>query len=562
MSVNEDRHNLKTVIDGKTFKNMLFTSLMTLKEQKSLIDSLNVFPVPDGDTGTNMYLTYLEAINEVKKLDSHKIDRMTSALAKGALMGARGNSGVILSQLLRGFSQALKDKSDLTTVDLVKALRKASEVAYQGVLKPVEGTILTVSRKAASGAEAALKTGDDFYYILATTIDYARKALNQTPEQLPALKEAEVVDAGGQGYLSILEGMLAGLQGKKKYHQVDLEIVKPKTYKKPEEEIKYTYCTQLLINMNDNNRSKNIDEIRNDLQNYGDSLMVVGADNIVKIHIHTNHPGVILEYGLKRGNINDIEIDNMKLQSEEKRKKEEEKQRQEFNNKSNDELYDKVKVKKDKGIIAVTQGNGLKKILNDLGVDKVIDGGQSMNPSTNQFVEAVKKLDSSKIIILPNNKNVISAAKQAASLSDKDVEVVSTKNIPQAISALLVFNDEVSLDELKEAMEMEIENVKTVEITTAVKNSKVKGLEIKKGNIIGIIDSMIEIVGNDYKQVVIDLFDKCWEEEELITIYYGQDINEEDAENLKAELMERFDIDEIEVYRGEQPLYPYIISME
>ncbi|ACL69766.1 DAK2 domain-containing protein [Halothermothrix orenii] len=549
MPVNEISHGSLSNVDGKKFREMLYTALAWLKEQQSFIDSLNVFPVPDGDTGTNMYLTFLEAIKEVKKIETNNVSEITSAMAKGALMGARGNSGVILSQLLRGFSQANEANSSLTATHLVKALRKASDVAYQGVLKPVEGTILTVSRKAAEGAELALENNLDINGIMENTVAAARDALNKTPEQLPILKEAGVVDAGGQGYLIILEGLLKGLNSEY-VPQGDLEVVKPsKKEQQIAEDIKYAYCTQALINLQ-KDTTKSIEEIRNDLQHYGDSLMVVGSDRTVKIHIHTNHPGIILEYGLKLGSLIDINIDNMKIQSAEKVRQTEEQQRQEF-----------MPAKK-KGIIAVGKGDGIKEIFKDLGIDVVIDGGQSMNPSTNDFLEAINNLNSSEIIILPNNKNIISAAEQAASLSDKDVVVIPTKTIPQAVSSMMVFNDEADLDELKEAMEMETENVTTLEITRAVKSSKVNGHNISTGDVIGLENGQIEAVGKEYQDVIVELLKKVCSGDEFITIFYGEEINEDEAGDLVDTLEEEFNFEDIELYRGGQPLYPYIISVE
>jgi DAK2 domain fusion protein YloV len=416
------------------------------------------------------------------------------------------------------------------------------------VLKPVEGTILTVSRKAADGAEMAYRNNLDLVGIMENTIAYAREALNKTPEQLPALKEAGVVDAGGQGYVVILEGMLKGLVGDKAFKSMDLELIKSVSTRAVERDLKYVYCTQMLIELS--KQDKGIDDIREDLENYGDSLLVVGTENIVKVHIHTNHPGVILEYGLKLGPINDIKIDNMKLQSEEKIRKEEEKTRQEF-------LGDQGK-----GIIAVGQGEGIKKILEDMGADIIIDGGQSMNPSTNDFLEAIDKLNTMEVIILPNNKNVISAAKQAASLTDKKVVVIPTKSIPQAIASLMVYDEDLELDELEKLMTDEIDNVKTVELTRAVKDSKVNGMEIKAGNIIGLYNNDIRKIGNDFNEVVLELFKEVIKEEDLVTIYYGEDVEEKDALNLKSVIEENFDFEEVEIYSGNQPLYPYLISLE
>ncbi|HLV10479.1 MAG TPA: DAK2 domain-containing protein [Halanaerobiales bacterium] len=547
MQVNKTENDMIKIIDGKKYRKMLIAALMWLKEQKALLDSLNVFPVPDGDTGTNMYLTFFDAIKEVKKLETENVSKINAALAKGALMGARGNSGVILSQLIRGFALANKNNTDFSTRNLVDSLKKASQVAYNGVLKPVEGTILTVSRKAAEGAEEAYSKEHDIIRVLEKTIAAAHTALEKTPEQLPALKEAGVVDAGGQGYLTILEGLLKGLTGKKSFEYKELELIKPAGKKKQQQDLKYTYCTQLLINLE---QDKRIDEIRKELENKGDSLLVVGTEQIIKIHIHTNHPGVVLEYALKLGSVNDIEIDNMRLQSEEKLRAEEEKQKKEY------------EVSKQKGIIAVGQGEGIKKLLYDLGVDIIVNGGQSMNPSTNDFVEAINNINSLEIILLPNNKNVISAARQAASLSEKNVVVIPTRSIPQAISSLLVYNEEEDLLDLEKAMTDEIQHVKTIEITTAVKNSRVNGLEIKKGDVIGLYNHDIKTVGNNYQEVILKLFEEIMEEEELVTIYYGKDVSREDANQIKDLLNNNFDFDEVEIFNGKQPLYPFIVSLE
>lgn len=562
MPVNEESRDLVKVIDGNRLKKMFITALKQLKKQQSLIDSLNVFPVPDGDTGTNMYLTFLEAVKKMKKTETNRIDKITSDLSKGALMGARGNSGVILSQLLRGFATACEGREKLTSAVLVASLKKASQIAYQGVLKPVEGTILTVSKKAGEGAELALENDLDLIAILQNAKEAARKALNRTPEQLPALKEAGVVDAGGQGYLAILEGMLEGLSEQDLHRRIEEEpmnVLETETEAPVEEEIKYIYDTQILLQTKNSENNNNIKVIRNDLQNYGDSLIVVGSDNIIKIHIHSNHPGIILEYALKLGSLNEVIIENMKNQSIEKKKKEEHTQL--LKNSPEQKQSPENKKDRQKGIIAVGQGEGVKNIFTELGVDRVISGGQSLNPSTSDFVDAIENIESDEIIILPNNKNIISAAHQAVSLSEKKIEVINTKSLPEAISALIVFNDNIELTELKEAMETEIKNVKTVEVTEAVKDSKVNGLNINKGDIIGIYNHSIESKGDNYHEVILDLFEKILEDEELVTIYYGQDINKEDVEQLISKLGNKYDF-EIEEYNGGQPLYPYIISLE
>src|SRR6056297_218107 len=556
MSINKETYEPANRIDGKEFKKMLYSSLKLLKKNQSYIDSLNVFPVPDGDTGTNMYLTYKEAIEEVKNLNSDRVDEITSALAQGALMGARGNSGVILSQLLRGFSQANERVKNLNTKNLAAGIENASKIAYQGVLKPVEGTILTVSRKAGEEAQSSYEDGYDILGILENTYEAAEKALEKTPEQLPKLKEAGVVDAGGVGFVTILKAVYKELKGDLSFsHETELEVVETEEKEVSTEKLEYTYCTQTLIYTKEEVNNINIEKIREELQEYGDSLMVVGSGNIIKIHIHSNNPGEILEYALDFGDIGDISIDNMERQKEHKESAEVARNLSE--NKTSE-----TKVDEDIGIISVAKGNGMKNIMKDLGVDIIISGGQSMNPSTNDFVEAIKQLDVDKIIILPNNKNIISAAKQSMHLTDKELAVIETKSIPEAISSLLVFNDQAELSDLKEAMEGETDYVKTAEITTAVKDSQLKGFKIKEGDIIGILDGEIEVHGENYEEVVLKLFEKKLDDEDLITIYYGEDVTEEEAEDLKNQLKEKFNLDEIEIYNGGQPLYPYIISLE
>ncbi|MFW6238427.1 MAG: DAK2 domain-containing protein [Halanaerobiales bacterium] len=557
-----NRENNKEIIKyikGNKLQDLFISALQELKNQRSLIDSLNVFPVPDGDTGTNMYLTLKEAVKEMKKVSAYSVGQVTAALAEGALMGARGNSGVILSQLLRGFSLINKENRQLSARDLVESLQKASEVAYQGVLKPVEGTILTVSRKAAEGGRLALENNLDIKGIMESALGEARNALNNTPELLPELKEAEVVDAGGQGYVTILEGMYAALTGRKTIKSVpaeetEIKVVEPVTKEKQEtgdsaEELTHTYCTQVLIKDGDSNEH-NIDEIRSDLRNYGDSLMVVGSDRVIKIHIHTNHPGVILEYALKIGDLSNVKIDNMSLQTEERREKREQDHREEFGKE------DRV------GIISVVQGEGFKNIFSNLGADKIIDGGQSMNPSTNDFVKAIEEVHSSEIIIFPNNKNIISAAQQAASLSDRRVEVVPTRNIPQAVSSLIVMDREQDIEKSAGAARSELETVTTLEITRAVKKSSINGHDINEGDVIGVVDGEILAAGDKYRTVILEVLAEIITDQELLTLYYGENISESGAKEIAREIANEFSRLEIEVYFGGQPLYPYIISIE
>ena len=575
MKTGKDTDSGLKVVDGDRLREMLHSALARLEEQKSLVDSLNVFPVPDGDTGTNMFLTFKEAIKEVEKEESNRVDDICESMARGALMGARGNSGVILSQLLRGFSQASSGSKLLKVKDLVEGLDKASKVAYKGVLKPVEGTILTVSRRAAEGAKKALEekdTGEDFIFILKRTLKTANQALQKTPEQLPVLKEAEVVDAGGQGYIYILEGMYQALKGSgyvSSTSEVETleEMVGQREFVA---DIKYTYCTQMLIHLDKNNDQQEIDSVREQLNNFGDSLMVVGSDEIIKVHIHTNHPGVILEHGLKIGMIDDIKIDNMKSQHQEMESKKAENQSLAAVQ-GNSVAYEVPRKETEqtagtaeRTMIAAATGEGVKNILRELGVQGIIHGGQSMNPSTNDFLEEINSCQAREILIFPNNKNVISAARQAAEMiEDKEIKVIPTSSFTEAIACLMVYNEDADLDNLVEAMEEERQQIRTAEITRAVKDSKVEGLKIKEGDVIGLIDGNIVVKGSDYSRVVLKLFEKSLGDEELITIYFGEEIEERRAVNLRNKILDRFDsIDEVEIYAGQQPFYHYIISLE
>ena len=573
---NDSDQGLKTV-DGNKLCDMIKFATRLLEKKKSIINSLNVFPVPDGDTGTNMHLTMKEALKEIEDNDSHHAGEICQSLSRGALMGARGNSGVILSQLLRGFAQANKDKTVIAAQGLVEGLEEASRVAYKGVLKPVEGTILTVSRKAAEGAREAYEESDDLLEILQATLETADIALNKTPEQLPVLKEADVVDAGGQGLVFIFEGMLKSLQGETIGPEIEAGEKAPEQERKQREKLEYNYCTQLLIDMEKENGRHEIEQIRSELNNYGDSLMVVGSDNIIKIHIHTNHPGVILEYALKLGMLQDINIDNMVLQSEShgelvEMNSIEEKTASGMSLEASPEKSDfdedisqeKPEPKK-RGLIAVAAGEGIREILKQLGVDEVIHGGQSMNPSTNDFLSALEEVPAREVVIFPNNKNIISSARQAAELcEEKAVEVVATNSFTEAIASLMLYNLETDLEELAEKMEDEIESVTTIEVTRAVKDSNVKDLSIEEGEVIGLVDGDIMAKGNNYEDVVVEIVERIHEDEDLITIYYGEELEEDQAIELRDRILNHFQDTrlEVELYEGRQPLYPYIVSLE
>ncbi|SDL89186.1 DAK2 domain-containing protein [Halarsenatibacter silvermanii] len=576
MSSGRDRAG-QEIVEAQKLKKMFEVALQLLENKKSIVNSLNVFPVPDGDTGTNMFLTLKEAIEEINGSDSEHAGEICHKLSRGALMGARGNSGVILSQLLRGFAQENREKEVLEAEDFVSGFDEASRVAYKGVLKPVEGTILTVSRKAAEGAQKALDESNDLQFIFEETRKAAEKALNKTPEQLSVLKEADVVDAGGQGFVFILEGMLRALKGEEPVKTVvDIEDAEKDLDK---DSLEHTYCTQLLINLENNDGQQRIDKIRKELNNYGSSLMVVGSDNIIKVHIHTDHPGVILENALRRGMLEKISIENMYLQQEETHEDfidgfEADKTTASgvsINNKADageaaGEHNSIENKSKKRGIVACSAGQGVADILMDLGVDEIIRGGQSMNPSTNDFLSVLEEIPCEEVIILPNNKNIISAARQAAELcQEKEVEVVPTRAFTEAIASLLAFDDQGELKDIVEQMKGELEYVKTIEITEAVKDSNLKDLSIEEGEVIGIVEGDITGKGENYHDVALRMVKENHEFEDLITIYYGEEISEEEAEKLQEEIKKSLDDNfelEVEIYSGGQPLYPYIISLE
>lgn len=553
-------------IGSKDFKKMILAATCWLNERKAYVDSLNVFPVPDGDTGTNMYLTVLNAAKEVQKLESERVCEVADALQEGALMGARGNSGVILSQLFRGMARSLKNKKDMTALDLAKALQGASDMAYKAVMKPVEGTILTVARYVGKGAMDKAKTSEDLIEVFETAIEEGNIALKKTPEMLPVLKEAKVVDAGGQGYIVLLEGALRALKGQSV--EEDLKVITtPKAevgFERGEfqpakgvpADIEFQYCTEFLI-MSD---QIPLDKVRAHLDKMGDSLLVVGAKGITKVHVHTNNPGTVLEYALTFGSLMKIKIENMIEQSQ---------QREEKLAQAPTEVVPEPKVAKDSGpkkpfgIVAVTTGTGLTEIFESLGVDQVVTGGQSMNPSTQDIVDAVESINSDHVIILPNNKNIIFAAEQVKNISKKEIIVVPTRSIPQGISALMRVNPEQSVEEISAAMTQGAKEIKTGEITFAVRNSRINSIDIAEGDCLGILDGEIKVVEKDTDTTALNLLNEMVDEDAyLITIYYGSDVTEDEASELKAKIEDQFDDLDVEMYHGGQPLYKYLFSVE
>lgn len=539
------------LIDGGVLKDMIIAGGQSLALKKAEVDSLNVFPVPDGDTGTNMNLTMSSAVNEVKKIKGDSVVEVAKALALGSLMGARGNSGVILSQLFRGFSKVLESKEKFTPVDFAVGLNEGVSTAYKAVLKPVEGTILTVSKSVAKAALLEAKKGSDLLKVLETALEQGEITLKQTPEMLPVLKQAGVVDSGGKGLLVIYEGWLKYLKGEEISEDLakteDMVVDFIDEHPLDPSEIEFAYCTEFMILGN----NLNPDKIREELKVLGDSLLTVGMEDLVKVHIHTNNPGQVLELGTNLGNLQGIKIDNMVLQTESLKK--------EAHNADVE-----VAVKKEIGVVAVAAGKGLKEIFISMGVDYVIEGGQTMNPSTEDFLNAMEKVNAESFILLPNNSNIVLAAQQAEKISSKPVKVVKSKTIPQGISAMLNYQGEgVELEELHQTMEEEISNVKSGQVTFAVRDSSFNELEIKEGNILGIAENKIEVIGDDVEATTLNLLDRLIDEDsEIITLFYGEDIDKEQGEKLMNAITEKYSHVEGELHQGGQPLYYYLISVE
>lgn len=543
-------------VNGEHLYYMMSNAANKLELQSEYVNSLNVFPVPDGDTGTNMSMTFRAAVKEIEGMDNKNIGEVSKKLAKGALMGARGNSGVILSQILRGISKGLEGKEEAGASEFANALLEGSKSAYKAVMRPTEGTILTIVRTAGEVA-VALKE-DNITELMREVCRESKIMLDKTPEMLPALKKAKVVDSGGMGLLIILQGMQEALENGLKVTTGTPQAVKSSVAKAQrsetmsEEDIKFGYCTEFII-LGDSNHAE---EFKSKVINKGDSLVVVGYEDVIKVHIHTNNPGKVLEEAVKFGELSKIKIDNMR---------EEHREMLEGMYEEEAETEESVAAGEFKkyAFISVAMGEGMKNIFKDLGVDYVIEGGQTMNPSTQDMLEAIEKLNAEHIFILPNNKNIIMAANQAAEISDKDIRVIPTKTIPQGITCITMFNPEADVEEnteeLKEAMEM----VKTTSVTYAVRDTEVDGKEIKEGNILGLVEGKIKEVGEDPYKVAEDLIDSSVDEDsELITIFYGKDCEEEKVDALIEKLEEKYEDLDVQCYKGEQPLYYFIMSVE
>lgn len=539
-------------INADMLSKMLLAGAANLEAKKEFINELNVFPVPDGDTGTNMSLTIMAAAKEVTALEKATMETLAKAISSGSLRGARGNSGVILSQLFRGFTKAIRDTKEIDVITLANALDKAKETAYKAVMKPKEGTILTVARGIADKGLELAETVDDLDEFIPQVIEHAEYVLSKTPDMLPVLKEAGVVDSGGQGLLEVLKGAYDAFLGK----EIDYSQIAPSTSvnttkisAETNAEIKFGYCTEFIIMTEKEFTDNDEREFKAYLESIGDSIVCVADDEIVKVHVHTNDPGLAIQKALTFGQLSRMKIDNMREEHEEKLIRDAEKI---------------AKAQKEYGFIAVSIGEGLNEIFRELGVDYIIEGGQTMNPSTDDMLKAIDEVNAKHVFIFPNNKNITLAANQAKSLvEDKDVIVIPTKTVPQGITAIINFVPDMSAEENEEVMLSEIENVKTGQVTYAVRDTSIDGKEIHTDDIMGIGDDGILSVGTEVEATTLDMLAQIMDEDsELISIYYGSDVSEDDAESLAAKVEELYPDVDVDIHSGGQPIYYYVLAVE
>lgn len=551
-------------ITTSLFQEMVQAGATRLNKQAEYVNSLNVFPVPDGDTGTNMGMTIENGAKEVSDRSASTVGEAAGIFAKGLLMGARGNSGVITSQLFRGFSQSVKDKEELDGGALAAAFQSGVEVAYKAVMKPVEGTILTVSRGAAIGAKKKAESTNDAVEVMRAALEGAKTALAKTPDMLPVLKEVGVVDSGGQGLVFIYEGFLSALTGEYSASEDFVatpanmsEMINAEHHKSvaghvATEDIKFGYCTEIMVALKQGPtyvKDFDYDEFRNYLNNLGDSLLVVNDDEIVKVHVHTEDPGLVMQEGLKYGSLVKVKVDNMRNQHDAQVEKEKQ--------------AVKPVEEKEYAIIAVAAGDGLADIFKAQGVDYIISGGQTMNPSTEDFVKAVEELNARNIIILPNNKNILMAAQSAAEVIDQPAAVVETKTIPQGLTSLLAFDESKSIEENYERMSAALVDVVSGSVTTAVRDTTIDGLEIHENDNLGMVDGKIVVSNPDMMETLEETFAHMLDEDsEIVTIYVGEEGSEEVANELAQSLAEKYEDVEVEIHQGGQPVYPYLFSVE
>ncbi|MBR5180156.1 MAG: DAK2 domain-containing protein [Lachnospiraceae bacterium] len=558
-------------IDAALMKKMFIGAAAELSSQKEVINELNVFPVPDGDTGTNMTMTIMSAVSEVEALENPNMAELAKAISSGSLRGARGNSGVILSQLLRGFTKVIREVDEITIETVANAFQKAVETAYKAVMKPKEGTILTVAKGGADKAMELVGTTDDFVVFGEKVIKYMAEVLDYTPELLPVLKEAGVVDSGGQGLLEVMRGGYAVMCGKKLEIKLAEPVKKAETVKVVNTEdistsdIKFGYCTEFIILLDNQFTELDETEFKAYLESIGDSIVCVADDDVVKVHVHTNDPGLAIQKALTFGQLTKMKIDNMREEHNEKLGLEAEKAEAMKAGAVKAAAVKKPALPpKENGFISISAGEGINEIFKGLGVDFLIEGGQTMNPSTEDMLNAIEQVNAKNIFILPNNKNIILAADQAKAMTkDKNIIVIPSKTIPQGISAIINFVSGKSVEENEAEMKEAMDHIKTGSVTYAVRDTKIDGLEIKNGDFMGLDDKSIKSTGADIKQVTIDLLDTMVEEDsELITLYYGEDVTEESAQEIADALMEKYDYLDVEIHPGNQPVYYYILSVE
>jgi uncharacterized protein len=556
-----------TALDGKRFAEMVVQGANHLSANAKMVDALNVFPVPDGDTGTNMNLSMTSGAKEVKNNIQGHIGKVGIALSKGLLMGARGNSGVILSQLFRGFSKSIEQKSEINARDFALALESGVETAYKAVMKPVEGTILTVAKDSAKKGVLVSKKETDIIVIMEEVLKEAKASLNRTPDLLPVLKEVGVVDSGGQGLVLVYEGFLAVLKGESLPEVVDFassmdSLISEEHHKSVQshmntEDIEFGYCTEFMVKFDDEKISENSfseENFRNELSQYGDSLLVISDQEVVKVHIHSEQPGDCLSFGQKFGSLINIKIENM---------------RQQHSNIVGESSHSPSiakpvsKEKQEYGIVTVSMGTGIAELFRSIGAHAVIEGGQTMNPSTEDIVKAIKEVNAKKIIILPNNKNIIMAAQQAADVAEEEVIVIPSKTVPQGMTALLAFNPSASLQANEETMVEALKHVKTGQITFAVRDTSIEGLSIEKDDFMGINEGKIVVKNKNKLAAAKELLENMIDEDsEILTILQGEETNDQEVEELVSFIEEKFEDLEIEIHKGLQPLYSFIFAIE
>ena len=541
-------------IDAQMFRDMVVSAANYLEKNKQNLNDLNVFPVPDGDTGTNMMMTLVSAAKEVNACQTQNVGKMVQAFGDGALKGARGNSGVILSQLFRGFSKSVsKEQETLDAQDFARAIEMGVEAAYRAVMKPKEGTILTVAKSMAKEARKQADAGAELLNLLEAVIDAGEKMLQKTPELLPVLKEAGVVDAGGAGLLVIYKGFKMAMDGEEVAEVLDLSLPKQVPASAMQDistaEIEFGYCTEFFITHTKGVTEETIEQLRDKLLAIGDSLVVVGDPELIKVHVHTNMPGKVLQYALELGQLSKIKIDNM---------------REQHQSLTGLSPVEEEKPKKQIAVVAVSAGDGLGAIFKDCLVDELVEGGQSMNPSAEDIKEAIERAPSDCVIVLPNNKNIILAAEQAGELTKKTIAVIPSKTFPQGLSAMLSYRGEdASLEENAQAMKEALGGVKSASITKAVRDSHMNGEQILEGEFLGILESDIVAHGADMKQTVNALLEQMvTEDDAVISFYSGAEVKEEDARALVDEVAEKYGDLDTELYQGGQPVYHYIISVE